>query len=185
MALQVTTARTAGERELSAALCRMGNALIVTGYVISGDSRREVETDALVVTPHGVFTIEQKDTRGTGVLDVPVNGPPTLNGVALTKTANARAQARRQAQALASQMREAPALQLGFVVPVLCVSGGVTMATEESGEVLLATPRTIAQRLRAASNRTPLPAPEVAGALRRLRLPPLPLKDLTSIGFSA
>lgn len=184
MALQVTTPRTAGERELFAALCRMGHALIVTGYVITND-RREVETDALAVTPYGVFTVEQKDTRSTGVLDVPVNGPPTLNGLALTKTANARSQARRQAQALASHFRQAPALELGFVVPVLCVSGGVTMATEASGEVLLATPRTIAQRLQSSSQRAALSASDVAEGLRRLRLPALPLEDLTRIGFSA
>lgn len=183
-ALHVTTPRTSGERELFAALCRLRQALVVSGYVISGSGRRELETDALAVTPQGVFTVEQKDTRGSGVLAVPVNGPPTLNGMPLTKTANARAQARRQAQALAALFRESR-LDLGFVVPVLCISGDVTLSTESSGEVLLATPATIGRRLQSVQREQHIVAAEAAKALERLQLPLLSVEELARIGFAA
>lgn len=181
--LHVAPPTTMGEVALSAELQKLGSGLVVLNATIAvGTQEREV--DAIVILPIGVFTVEQKDTRLTGTLELPTNGPPTIDDHPMAG-GDHRSQARKQSQLLASLAAEEPRINIGFVTPVLAYFGNVVIATEQSGTVLARTTETLADQFAtyARVRKRHISRPVVIDLLERLQVPPLVWDEIALAGF--
>ncbi|WP_235735088.1 nuclease-related domain-containing protein [Nocardioides alcanivorans] len=138
-------AKTAGEKELLELAWPQG--WLVVGGLEVADSAKTREVDALVISPHGLAVVEQKDVRRSGRLTFSPNGPPLLDGDEVPYLAGALAQARLPAQILASALQDAR-VAAGFVLSVLAIRGNVTLAQDRVGSTHLSTMRSLVAMVR-------------------------------------
>ncbi|MBC9225942.1 hypothetical protein GL325_06395 [Aeromicrobium sp. 636] len=182
--LRIAPAETEGERRLESSLQSLKKGLVILNATVRV-GRQEREVDAIIVHPHAVITVEQKDTRHRGEIVVPLNGPATVGGNAVDESF--RTQARKAAQLLASLLQKTePRIALGFVTPVLCFHGrDIHVRDDEPTEVRIATTETVAVLARdIGEDQPPLKAPEVERLLAVLGLPSLNEQALRELGFS-
>jgi hypothetical protein len=173
---------TAGEVALFENLIELPEGLVILNVsVVNGPQEREV--DAIVLAPVGAFTIEQKDLSQDGSIDVPVNRAATVGGSTLH--GSPRTQARQQSQLLASLARREPAIDIGFVRPVLAFLARGQLAHPTSGNVLLERTEELVERLRteAFSRDSALDPHAVQALLERLDLPVPSVDQLSQAGF--
>ena len=174
---------TYGEANLARALGSLEDALVILNpSVVQGRSEREV--DAIILTPRGVVTIEQKDVGETGVLSIPLNGTPTLDGRPLKGLADARQQARKHAQVLASAAKREPAIDIGFIHSILSIEGSIELASSPRGNVVVTrTADIIAAIDSALTTGHRITTRAIRALLLRLELPQVPAGRLVPLGF--
>ncbi|MRK01380.1 hypothetical protein GEV27_07565 [Aeromicrobium sp. S22] len=181
--LHVAPPTTNGEVVLAQELEKIGHGLVVLNATIAVGSQ-EREVDALVILPVGIFTVEQKDTALVGTLEVPTNGPPTVDGRVMDG-GDHRGQARKESQLLATLAAADPAIDIGFVSPMLSYYGDVEIATEQSGTVIVRRTGALADLFGdySRSRRQTIRRPTVIDLLERLEAPGLPWDDIGAAGF--
>lgn len=177
---------TPGERRLGERLALLPTGLVILNCIVVNGSQ-ERELDALVIHPMGIFTSEQKDTSRSGLLEVPANGPPTVDGEPIA-TPEARTQARQQAQIVASLAKSRDPIDVGFVRAILAFHGDLTMTSpSHAGGAVTSCltddiPDVIIEAARSRAN--PIQKKVVVELLRRLQLPPVQSGDLGLLGFT-
>ena len=180
-------AATFGEERLAQELARLPHGLAIMSPVLAlrGEDR---EVDAIVVTPHGVVVIEQKDVhRGSEILKIGPNSAPEVDGQVIDSLSGAWRQARLHAQKLATLLKNetTPAVEPGFINAVLSFEG-VGEVDARHSQVWPTTTRSVRETVDAClSQRTlALSAPEVARMLAVLGTRDLAVAELAAAGFS-
>jgi hypothetical protein len=129
--------------------------LLLANLLLPG--RRTLEVDAVVITPHGVATVEAKHSRMTGTLHAQPNGDWHVNDatVDFPGKANPTVQARNQAQVVQQLLNDAGMRQrAGKVRSLICVSGnGLVLPADQPwadvvADVTVTLPTGIARALR-------------------------------------
>lgn len=179
---------THGERMLAVNLGSLPCGLVILSPIVPRrDDDREI--DAIVLTPGGVVTVEQKDVpRGTGRLRFPLNASPECDGRPLPNLDGARRQARLHAQTLASLMREDPRTDLGFISAVLSVEGAAEVEADgHRGGVWLSTTEDVVTVIGQCLTQRPFPVSMSSAleALERLGVAALPPQDVIAQQFTA
>ncbi|MFS3127841.1 nuclease-related domain-containing protein [Nocardioides sp. Bht2] len=181
----VGNAATRGEHELLMQPWPEGW-LVVAGLEVT-DRTRSREVDALVIAPHGLLVIEQKDTSARGSLLFAPNGPPLLDGIALDPLSGALRQARLPAQMLGTSLSEA-GIRAGYVAALLAIRGQVRVSPDRVGATHLAVTRDAVRVARSLLDRDHdeerLTAGTVLAVLSHLALPLRGLPSLQDVGFA-
>lgn len=172
------------EEALTKALEGGSGVLLRNFLVTSGRSVREVDT--ILLMPSGIATVEVKGTRRSGEVTPSLNGPWKIGGAEADFSGgpNPIPQARKSAQ-LTRAMLGASHLEVGFVLPVVCVVGkGVQVRTWTVGDTLTCAPDGLLAGLEDAFDGRGLSAEDALAVLRCLDVTDISLEDLKGQGFT-